>query len=147
MKVLLLYPQYPESFWSFQYALPFINKKAAHPPLGLLTVAAMLPAAWDKRLIDLNARKVTDDDLRWADYVFISAMAIQKPSVKEILNRCQVLGVKTVAGGPLFTMEPEQFPEVDHLVLGEAEVTLPPSSRTWHKARPSTSTTPASGHP
>lgn len=126
MKVLLLYPQYPESFWSFQYALPFINKKAAHPPLGLLTVAAMLPAAWDKRLIDLNARKATDDNLRWADYVFISAMNIQKPSVKEILGRCLALGIKTVAGGPLFTMEPEQFPEVDHLVLGEAEVTLPP---------------------
>ncbi|MGD0153485.1 MAG: B12-binding domain-containing radical SAM protein [Thermacetogeniaceae bacterium] len=126
MKILLLYPKYPDSFWSFQYALPFINKKAAHPPLGLLTVAAMLPAAWEKRLIDLNASKMTDDDLRWADYVFISAMNIQKASVKEILSRCQSLGVKTVAGGPLFTMEPELFPEADHLVLGEAEITLPP---------------------
>ena len=126
MKALLVYPRYPDSFWSFKYALPFINKKAAHPPLGLLTVAAMLPSAWDKRLIDLNTRKLTDEDLHWADYVFISAMNIQKPSVKEVVNRCLALGVKTVAGGPLFTMEPEEFPEVDHLVLGEAEVTLPP---------------------
>jgi radical SAM superfamily enzyme YgiQ (UPF0313 family) len=126
LKALLVYPKYPDSFWSFKYALPFINKKAAHPPLGLLTVAAMLPAAWDKRLIDMNAKKITDDDLCWADYVFISAMNIQKASVKEILNRCQALGVKTVAGGPLFTMEPEEFPEADHLVLGEAEATLPP---------------------
>ncbi|WP_134220477.1 radical SAM protein, partial [Pelotomaculum sp. FP] len=87
---------------------------------------AMLPAAWDKRLIDMNVKKVTDDDLRWADCVFISAMVIQKVSAKKILNRCQALGVKTVAGGPLFTMEPEEFPEADHLVLGEAETTLPP---------------------
>jgi radical SAM superfamily enzyme YgiQ (UPF0313 family) len=126
LKVLLVYPRYPDSFWSFKYALPFINKKAANPPLGLLTVAAMLPAAWDKRLIDMNTKKITDDDLRWADYVFISAMNIQKASVKEILSRCQALGVKTVAGGPLFTMEPEEFPEADHLVLGEAEATLSP---------------------
>ena len=126
LKVLLVYPRYPDSFWSFKYALRFINKKAAHPPLGLLTVAAMLPADWSKRVIDMNVKKVTDDDLRWADYVFISAMIIQKQSVREVLNRCQALGVKTVAGGPLFTMEPEEYPLVDHLVLGEAEVTLPP---------------------
>jgi radical SAM superfamily enzyme YgiQ (UPF0313 family) len=126
LKALLVYPQYPDSFWSFKYALPFINKKAAYPPLGLLTVAAMLPAAWDKRLIDMNTKPVADDDLRWADCVFISAMSIQKTSVKEILARCRTLGVKTVAGGPLFTMEPEQFSEADHLVLGEAENTLAP---------------------
>lgn len=126
MRALLVYPKYPDSFWSFKYALSFVNKKAAFPPLGLLTVAALLPAAWDKRLIDMNVKKVTDDDLRWADCVFISAMVIQKVSAKKILNRCQALGVKTVAGGPLFTMEPEEFPEVDHLVLGEAEATLPP---------------------
>jgi radical SAM superfamily enzyme YgiQ (UPF0313 family) len=126
LKALMVYPKYPDSFWSFKYALPFINKKAAHPPLGLLTVAAMLPTDWSKRLIDMNVNKVTDDDLRWADYVFISAMNIQKPSTKEILSRCQALGVRTVAGGPLITMEPEEFPEVDHLVMGEAEITLPP---------------------
>ena len=126
MKALLVYPKCLDSFMSFKYALPFINKKAANPPLGLLTVAAMLPAAWEKRLIDMNARKISDDDLMWADYVFISAMNIQKASVKEILGRCQALGVKTVAGGPLFTMEPEEFPEADHLVLGEAEITLAP---------------------
>lgn len=126
MKALLVYPKYPESFWSFKYALPFINKKAAHPPLGLLTVAAMLPAAWEKRLIDMNVKKLADEEIRWADYVFISAMSIQKPSVKEVLSRCHSLGVKTVVGGPLFTMEWEEFPEADHLVLGEAEVTLPP---------------------
>lgn len=125
MKVLLVYPKYPESFWSFKHALKFIGVKAAYPPLGLLTIAAMLPAEWEKRLIDLNVRKLRDEDLRWADMVMVSAMAIQKQSAKEILSRCKALGIKTVAGGPLFTMEPEEFPEVDHLVLNEGEITLP----------------------
>ncbi len=125
MKALLIYPKYPDSFWSMKYALPFINKKAAHPPLGLLTVASMLPAPWSKRLIDMNVNKLTDDDICWADCVFISAMTIQRASVKETVNRCRALGIRTVAGGPLFTMEPEGFPEIDHLVLGEGEITLP----------------------
>ncbi len=125
MRVLLVYPRYPESFWSFKYALKFISKKAAYPPLGLLTVAAMLPPGWEKRLIDLNVKRLTDEDLMWADCVFISAMAIQRSSVNEILARCKSLGVKTVAGGPLFTTEPEAFEEADHLVLNEAEATLP----------------------
>ncbi len=125
MKALLLYPRYAETFWGFRHALKFIGKKAAYPPLGLLTVAGMLPADWEKRLLDLNVSALQDQDLLWADYVFISAMAVQRESVREILGKCRSLGKKTVAGGPLFTMEPEEFPEVDHLVLGEAEATLP----------------------
>lgn len=125
MKVLLVYPKYPESFWSFKYALPFINKKAAYPPLGLLTVAALLPQEWQKRFVDLNVRNLPDDDLKWADYVLISAMIIQKDSVQEIVSRCRRLGVKTVAGGPLFTMSPENYPDIDHLVLNEGEITIP----------------------
>lgn len=125
MRVLLVYPSYPESFWSFKLALQFIGAKAAHPPLALLTVAALLPNEWEKRLIDLNVTKLSDTDLQWADYVMISAMAIQKPSVMQIIGRCKEHGVKVVAGGPLFTMEPEAFPQVDHLVLNEGEVTIP----------------------
>jgi radical SAM superfamily enzyme YgiQ (UPF0313 family) len=125
MKVLLVYPEYPDTFWSFSYALKFISKKAAHPPLGLLTVAAMLPDTWEKRLVDLNVRRLEDKDLLWADYVFLSAMSIQKESVKTVLARCREIGVKVVAGGPLFTQEREEFDDVDHLVLNEAEVTLP----------------------
>lgn len=124
MKALLVYPKYPDSFWSFKHALKFIGVKAALPPLGLLTIAGMLPEDWEKRLIDMNVRKLKDEDLRWADYVMISAMSIQQESTNEVIERCRKLGVKIIAGGSLFTSEPEKFPEVDHLVLNEGEITL-----------------------
>lgn len=125
MKALLIYPDYPDTFWSFKHALKFISKKAVHPPLGLLTIAAMLPDKWEKRLRDMNVEALKDKDLDWADYVFISAMAVQKESVKEVVHRCKKSGVKIVAGGPLFTAAHEDFEGIDHFVLNEAEVTLP----------------------
>lgn len=125
MKILLVYPRFPDTFWSFTHALKFIAKKATHPPLGLLTVAAMLPEDWELKLVDLNIIPLHDNDLAWADYVFLSAMAVQKDSVRDIIARCQKAGVKIVAGGPLFTAEHDQFEGIDHLVLNEAEVTLP----------------------
>ncbi len=125
MNILLVYPEFPDTFWSFKHALHFVRKKASSPPLGLLTVAAMLPAGWNKRLVDMNARSLTDRDLEWADYVFISAMVVQRDSARKIIARCKQAGVKVVAGGPLFTSEHEQFEDVDYLVLNEAELTLP----------------------
>ncbi len=125
MKILLVYPKYPRTFWSFSYALTFISKKASLPPLGLLTVAAMLPTDWELRLADKNVKRLSDADLRWADYVFLSAMSIQKESALSVIARCRALGVKVIAGGPLFTANPEEFGQVDHLVLNEAEITLP----------------------
>jgi radical SAM superfamily enzyme YgiQ (UPF0313 family) len=126
MKILLVYPLYPDTFWSFRYALKFIDRKASFPPLGLLTVAAMLPGEWEKRLVDMNVRPLCDADLAWADYVFISAMSIQRTSAQDVIDRCRQRGVKSVAGGPLFTACHEDFPQVDHLLLGEAELSLPP---------------------
>ena len=134
--VLLVYPEYPDTFWSFKHALKFVSKKATFPPLGLLTVAAMLPKGWEKRLVDMNVGPLRDEDLRWADWVFLSAMAVQRNSVEEVLKRCQEVGAKTVAGGPLFTEEPEEFGQVDHLVLGEAEVTLPRFLKDLKEGRP-----------
>jgi len=125
MNVLLIYPEFPDTFWSFKHALKFIRKKAVLPPLGLLTVAAMLPPEWAKRLVDLNVRKLTEKDLRWADCVFVSAMAVQREAARRVIARCKEGGVKVVAGGPLFTSEHAQFEQVDHFVLNEAEVTLP----------------------
>lgn len=124
MKILFVYPEIPVTYWGFQHALKFISKKAAFPPLGLITIAAMVPERYEKRLVDMNVEKLTDKDLRWADYVFISAMLIQKASVREILNRCKMLGVRTVAGGPLFTAESDAYSDVDHLVLNEGEITM-----------------------
>jgi radical SAM superfamily enzyme YgiQ (UPF0313 family) len=125
LKAVLVYPEYPDTFWSFKHALKFISKKAAYPPLGLLTVAAMLPNNWEKKLVDMNVAKLKDMDLEAADLVFLSAMAIQKASAKEVIARCKRLGIKIVAGGPLFTANHEAFADVDYFVLNEAEVTLP----------------------
>ena len=125
MNVLLIYPEFPDTFWSFKHALKFIRKKATFPPLGLLTVAAMLPSEWSKRLVDVNVTKLSEKDLKWADYAFFSSMVIQRKSAHQLIKRCKEAGIKIVAGGPLFTSEHEQFKDVDHFVLNEAEITLP----------------------
>ena len=125
MKILLVYPRYPDTFWSFRHALKFLSKKATFPPLGLLTVAAMLPAEWEKKVVDLNVNVLSDENIKWADFVFISSMVVQKDSAKEVIARCHKLNTRVVAGGPLFTTGYEEFAGVDHFVLGEAEVTLP----------------------
>lgn len=125
MNILLVYPKYPDTFWSFKYALKFVSKKAAFPPLGLMTIGAMLPREWNKKLIDVNVAKLKDEHIAWADMVFISAMLIQKNSAQEIINRCKAQGKTVVAGGPAFTTQHEKFDGVNHFVLDEAEVTLP----------------------
>ena len=125
MKILLVCPEYPDSFWSFKHALRFVSKKAGQPPLGLLTVAALLPAEWEKRLVDLNLTALETEDIRWADYVFLGGMSVQAESAREVIARCNEVGTKIVAGGPLFTARHFEFQNVDHFVLNEAEITLP----------------------
>ncbi len=131
MKIVLIYPKFPDTFWSFKYALKFISKKSTQPPLGLLTVAAMLPKNWDKKLIDMNIAALEDKDLEGADFVFLSAMVIQRQSVKEVIKKCKKMGIKIVAGGPLFTIEYEEFKDVDYLILNEAEITFPLFLEDW----------------
>ncbi len=135
MNILLIYPKIPDTFWSFSFALSFIGKKAAFPPLGLLTVASLLPDQWPKRLVDLNVEKLSDKDLLWADMAFISGMAIQRKSATQIIARCKALNLKIVAGGPLFTSQPDEFKNVDHLVLDEAELTLPAFLKDWQNGQ------------
>jgi len=125
MNILLVYPQYPDSFWSFSHALRFISKKAAVPPLGLITVSAMLPSSWNKKLVDMNVSPLLTKDIAWADYVFLSSMYIQKESVNMVIRMCMELGVKIVAGGPLFSQEYDSYPQISHFVLNEAEITMP----------------------
>jgi radical SAM superfamily enzyme YgiQ (UPF0313 family) len=125
MKILLINPDIPLTFWSFKKALKFISRKAVVPPLGLLTVAALLPHEWETKLVDMTTSKLYDRDIKWADYVFITAMFIQRKSADQVIERCHKLGKKIVAGGPLFTSIPEKYVHVEHLVLKEAELTLP----------------------
>lgn len=125
MNTLLIYPEFPHTFWSYTHALRYIGKRAVLPPLGLLTVAALLPKDWQVRLVDLNVGPLRPRDLAWADQVFISAMAVQQASAQKVIAECHAAGKRVVAGGPLFTSQRDSFPEVDHLVLNEAELTLP----------------------
>lgn len=122
--VLLLYPEFPDTFWAFKHALPFVLKKAAFPPLGLVTVAALLPKDWNIRLVDENISHMIEADLKWADVAMISAMTVQRKSAFKSIHRCKQAGVKVIAGGPLFSVEWQNFHEVDHFLLGEAETTM-----------------------
>ena len=115
----------PDTFYLFKHLTKVIGKKTSFPPLGLLTVAAMLPSHWNLKLIDENVEILTDEHIKWADMVFISAMNTQAKSTLEIIARCKSLGATIVAGGPLFTHEYKRFESVDHFVLNEAEITLP----------------------
>ncbi|MGD1002671.1 MAG: B12-binding domain-containing radical SAM protein [Candidatus Brocadiia bacterium] len=137
MNVLLVCPEFPDTFWSFKHAMKFVRKRALSPPLGLLTVAALLPEAWHKRLVDLNVTPdLSEEDMAWADMVFVSAMAVQRSAAHAVARRCRAAGVPVVAGGPLFAAEHADFPEVDHFVLNEAELTLPPFLRDLEAGRP-----------
>jgi len=125
MKVLLIYPECETTFWSFEYALPFVSRKAACPPLGILTVAGMLPEEWEINLVDMNVRRLKTRDFKGVDLVFVSAMLIQRHSTLEVLKKCSLEGKKVVVGGPLFTSCPDDFIDLaDYLVLNEAEVTM-----------------------
>jgi radical SAM superfamily enzyme YgiQ (UPF0313 family) len=125
MKVLLVYPFFPDTYWSFRHALTFEGKQAAFPPLGLLTVSAMLPENWERRLVDMNVEPLTSADIEWADMVFVSAMIVQKESLEEVVKLCKAKGKKVAVGGPYVSTSAEHLPEADYIFVGEAETTLP----------------------
>ncbi len=136
MNILLVYPKYPDTYWSFKHVLNFISSKAAFPPLGLLTVGSLLPEAWNKKLVDLNVTELKDEEIDWADMVFISAMIVQTDSAREVIHRCKARGRTTVAGGPAATIMHDKLMDVDHLVLNEAEITLPLFLEDFQKGKP-----------
>jgi radical SAM superfamily enzyme YgiQ (UPF0313 family) len=136
MNTLLVYPEIPETFWSFKHALRFIGKSASQPPLGLATIASMLPDTWLMTMVDMNVRPLRDRHLKWADLVLVSGMTLQRDSAKEIIKRSKEAGCTVIAGGPLFTLEHDSFEEVDHFVLNEAELTLPPFLEDFQIGRP-----------
>jgi radical SAM superfamily enzyme YgiQ (UPF0313 family) len=124
VKILMVSPEYPATFWSFKHALPFVGKKASLPPLGLLTISSMLPEHWEKRLVDMNAGPLKDTDIKWADCVFVSAMIVQKRSAQEVINRAKLFNKFVAAGGPVFTTGYMEFENVDTFVLGEGEPSM-----------------------
>jgi len=121
LRILLVQPEFPITYWGFQYGLPLANKRVSLPPLGLVSFAALLPNDWELRLVDLNAEALTDTDLDWADVVMAGGMHIQAPSMREALARGRQHGCLTVVGGPSPTTAPEDYPDVDILFQGEAE--------------------------
>ena len=121
MKALLVYPEFPDTFWSFKHALPFQGKRSAYPPLGMLTVSAMLPASWERRVVDLNVHRLKDSDIDWADVVMFSGMMVQGPSMQEAMARAKRRGRRTVVGGPIASAHDPAIAEADHVVEGEAE--------------------------
>lgn len=125
MKILLVYPVFPDTYWSFRHALLLEGKKAAFPPLGLLTVSAMLPDAWERRLVDMNVEPLTQADVEWADMVFLSAMIVQRESLEDVVRLCKKMGKKVAVGGPYVSTGAEQLPDADFIFVGEAETTLP----------------------
>jgi radical SAM superfamily enzyme YgiQ (UPF0313 family) len=121
VNALLIYPEWPDTYWSFKHALPFEGKRSAYPPLGLLTIAPLLPKHWKKRLVDTNVRRLTDADLEWAEVALLSGMLVHKQHLLAILARCRARGLRTVIGGPV-TSSVEELPQhADHVVIGEAE--------------------------
>jgi radical SAM superfamily enzyme YgiQ (UPF0313 family) len=152
MKVLLVNPEFPDTYWSFRHALPFEGKRCAFPPLGLMTVSALLPDSWERRMVDLNVRRLRSSDIEWADMVMATAMLAQKDSLKQVVQRCKAKGKRVVLGGPYVTTTIEELPDVDHIFLGEAEATIPQfvedlargeAKRSYKAAeRPQLSTTP-----
>ena len=123
--VLLVYPEVPDTYWSYKHALPFVGKRAVMPPLGLATIAAMVPDRYECRIVDLNVEPLADRLLGEASLVLISAMIVQANSMRRLVTRCQKAGVPVVAGGPYPTSCHERIDGVDHFVLGEGEVTFP----------------------
>jgi radical SAM superfamily enzyme YgiQ (UPF0313 family) len=135
-KVLLVYPSIPTTYWSYRYALPFVRRKAVMPPLGLLTVGALLPPEFELRLADTNVAPLRAEEVDWADLVFVSAMIVQKASFEEVVRLCRQRGRTVVAGGPYPSSSHELIRGVDHFVLDEAELTLPPFLRDLEQGAP-----------
>lgn len=124
MRVLLVQAKTPLTYWGFQHSLELIGKQASLPPLGLISLAALLPPSWELRLADLNLAPLSEEQLRWAEVVLVSGMLVQERSIHQVLARARAAGKRTVVGGPAASSTPESFSDADHVFRGEAEERL-----------------------
>lgn len=125
MKALLVYPWFPDTYWSFRHALWFYGKRSFFPPLGLLTISALLPEHWGRRLVDMNVSPLLPDDVEWSDTVIVSAMHVQRDSLNQVIKLAKEHGKQVVIGGPYASICADQLTEADHIFVGEAETTFP----------------------
>jgi radical SAM superfamily enzyme YgiQ (UPF0313 family) len=125
MNVLLIYPRFPKSFWSFEKTIELLGRKAMLPPLGLVTVAAILPQEWNYKLVDINVREVTEAEWDWAEMVICSAMIVQKEDLLAKIQEAKLRGKKVAIGGPYPTALPGEVAAADYLILDEGELTIP----------------------
>jgi radical SAM superfamily enzyme YgiQ (UPF0313 family) len=127
MRVLLVYPRFPKTFWSFDRAVALMGHRVLLPPLGLITVAALLPQSWEFRLVDCNIRAVDEEEWRWADLVILSAMMVQKRDLAQQIQLAKQHHLPVAVGGPFASSTPDapELAGVDYLVLDEGEITLP----------------------
>ncbi|MBE9188951.1 DUF4070 domain-containing protein [Gloeocapsopsis crepidinum LEGE 06123] len=127
MRVLLVYPRFPKTFWSYEKILELVNRKVLLPPLGLVTVAAILPQEWEFKLVDRNIRPVTEAEWQWADVVVLSAMIVQKDDLLDQIREAKRRGKRVAVGGPYPTSVPQEAEKAgaDYLILDEGEITLP----------------------
>ena len=127
MRVLLLYPRFPKTYWSMHGVLELVGRKALLPPLGLITVAALLPENWELRLVDCNIRDVSEEDWSWADLVMISAMLVQKPDLARLIEQANAHQLPVAVGGPFVSSTPDaaELQHAQYLILDEGEITIP----------------------
>ena len=125
MRALLLYPRFPQSFWSFEKTLALVDRKALLPPLGLITVAAIFPQEWEYKLVDRNVRSVTEAEWEWAELVILSGMIVQKADMLVGIKEAKSRGIPVAVGGPYATSLPDEVAEADYLILDEGEITIP----------------------
>ena len=127
MRTLFVYPVFPKTFWSYEKILELVNRKVLLPPLGLVTVAALLPQEWEMKLVDRNVRDVTDAEWDWAELVVISGMIVQKDDMKQQINEAKRRGIPVAVGGPYASSTPDapEIADADFKILDEGEITLP----------------------
>jgi radical SAM superfamily enzyme YgiQ (UPF0313 family) len=127
MRTLFVYPEFPKTFWSYEKILELVNRKVLLPPLGMVTVAALLPQHWPMKLVDRNVREVSEAEWDWAELVVISGMIVQKRDMAAQIAKAKARGLPVAVGGPFASSTPEA-PELDladYKVLDEGEITLP----------------------